>query len=293
LYIQLYDMNYELERYGRYVLKKMQFRPCIDIHNGKVKQIVGSSLKDIGNQAQENFVSEQDAVFYAKMYQADKITGGHIILLNAVDSEYFEATKQQAIAALHAYPGGLQIGGGITAENASLYIKEGASHVIVTSYVFKDGKINYENLERLVQAVGKEHVVLDVSCRFLDGETIVEGESCPREKGYYVVTNRWQKFTSEKVTEELLDKLSGYCDEFLVHAVDVEGKQNGIEESLAELLGTWGKMPITYAGGVRSFEDLKRLDTLGNHNLNVTIGSALDLFGGSLKYKDVLDYIRG
>ena len=271
----------------------MQFRPCIDIHNGKVKQIVGSSLKDIGNQAEENFVSEQDAAFYANMYQADGIKGGHIILLNAADSAYFEATRQQAIAALHAYPMGLQIGGGINAENASSYIDEGASHVIVTSYVFKDGKINYENLHKLVDAVGKEHVVLDLSCRYLDGQTLLEGETVAREAGYYVVTDRWQKFTTEKVSLELLDELSQYCDEFLIHAVDVEGKQNGIETALAELLGSWGKCPMTYAGGVRSFEDLKQLDELGNHKLNVTIGSALDLFGGTLKYKEVLAYIQG
>ena len=155
-----------MERHGQNVLKKMQFRPCIDIHNGKVKQIVGSSLKDAGNQALENFVSEQNAEDYARLYQKDGIRGGHIILLNAVDSEYYEATRQQAVGALRAYPGGLQIGGGITAENACFYIEEGASHVIVTSYVFKDGKINYENLDKLVDAVGKEHVVLDVSCRY-------------------------------------------------------------------------------------------------------------------------------
>lgn len=293
LYIQLYDKNYNLERYGRNVLKKMQFRPCIDIHNGKVKQIVGSSLKDMGNQAEENFVSEQDAAFYAKMYQVDGIKGGHIILLNAVDSEYFSATRQQALAALEAYPGGLQIGGGITAENALSYIKAGASHVIVTSYVFKDGKINYDNLHKLVDIVGREHVVLDLSCRYLNGQTIIDGEETPTDAGYYVVTDRWQKFTSEKVSLELLDELSQYCDEFLIHAVDVEGKQNGIECTLVELLGNWGKCPMTYAGGVRSFEDLKQLDELGKHKLNVTIGSALDLFGGNLKYKDVLAYMRG
>lgn len=275
------------------VLKKMQFRPCIDIHNGKVKQIVGSSLKDMGNQAEENFVSEQDAAFYAKMYQADGVKGGHIILLNAVNSEYFESTRQQALNALHAYPKGLQIGGGITAENAAYYIEEGASHVIVTSYVFKDGKINYDNLHKLVDAVGKEHVVLDLSCRYVDGQAVLEGETEPREEGYYVVTDRWQKFTTERVTESLLEELSQYCDEFLVHAVDVEGKQNGIEKDLAELLGKWGKIPITYAGGVRSFVDLKELDVLGKHQLNVTIGSALDLFGGALEYKKVLEFIQG
>lgn len=267
----------------------MQFRPCIDIHNGKVKQIVGSSLKDAGNQAKENFVSELNAADYAKMYQEDGVTGGHIILLNAKDSEYFEATKQQAVEALHAYPGGLQIGGGITAENARFYIEEGASHVIVTSYVFKDGKINYDNLNKLVAAVGKEHVVLDLSCRYAAENGIHEEQMKP---GYYVVTDRWQKFTTEKVTTELLDKLSGYCDEFLVHAVDVEGKQSGIQKELVALLGDWGKRPITYAGGVHSFTDLEEIKELGNGKLNVTIGSALDLFGGPLKYKEILEIYK-
>ena len=275
-----------MERDGRNVLKKMQFRPCIDIHNGKVKQIVGSSLKDHGNHAEENFVSEQSAADYARLYQGDGIKGGHIILLNATDSEFFEATKKQAVEALHAYPDGLQIGGGITAENASYYIEEGASHVIVTSYVFKDGKINYENLEKLVAAVGKDHVVLDLSCRYVDKEMCEKMQL--DTPGYYVVTDRWQKFTKEKVTEEVLEQLSTYCDEFLVHAVDVEGKQSGIETELVKLLGQWGKCPITYAGGIHTFEDLEAIRLFGNEKLNVTIGSALDLFGGNLAYESVL-----
>lgn len=257
----------------------MKFRPCIDIHNGKVKQIVGSSLKDKNNEAIENFVSEQSAADFAKLYQRDGIKGGHVILLNGVESEFYEATKLQAMEALSAYPGGLQVGGGITPENARVFIEAGASHVIVTSYVFKDGKINYENLDKLVAAVGKEHVVLDLSCRYL-------------EDGYYIVTDRWQKFTTEKISLELLDKLSQYCDEFLIHAVDVEGKQNGIQSELVALLGKWGKIPITYAGGVHDFKDLENIKTLGHGNLNVTIGSALDLFGGNLKYQDVLNFMK-
>ena len=270
----------------------MQFRPCIDIHNGKVKQIVGSSLKDTGNQAEENFVSELSAVDYAKLYQQDGIKGGHIILLNAVDSEYYEATKRQAVDALVSYPHSLQIGGGITAENAPYYIGKGASHVIVTSYVFKNGKINYQNLEKLVAAVGKEKVVLDLSCRYVLAGQKLNEEKCATESGYYVVTDRWQKLTTEMVTLELLDKLSKYCDEFLVHAVDVEGKQSGIATELVELLGEWGKLPITYAGGVSDFSDLEKIKVLGKDKLHVTIGSALDLFGGKLKYKDVLDYVN-
>ena len=277
-----------MERCGLYVLKKMQFRPCIDIHNGKVKQIVGSSLKDKNNEAIENFVSEQSAADFARLYQKDGIRGGHIILLNAADSEFYEATKQQALEALKTYPGGLQIGGGITAENARYYIDAGASHVIVTSYVFKGGKINYDNLDKLVEAVGKEHIVLDLSCRYMDEGTALEDGTSIQDAGYYIVTDRWQKCTNEKVTLELLDKLSAYCDEFLVHAVDVEGKQNGIEERLVALLGEWGKRPITYAGGVHTFEDVQKIKVLGNGNLNVTIGSALDLFGGELRYQDII-----
>lgn len=252
----------------------MEFRPCIDIHNGKVKQIVGGSLSDEGNQAKENFVAEQDAAFYAKLYRDAGIKGGHIILLNAADSEYYGATKKQALLALQTYPGGLQVGGGITPENAGEFLEVGASHVIVTSYVFRDGKIHYDRLDKLVAAVGKEHLVLDVSCKRV-------GEQ------YLVVTDRWQKLTEEVVDIALLDKLSGYCDEFLIHAVDVEGKANGIEEKLVSMLGNWSKCPVTYAGGIHSYEDLQLIKELGNGHLNFTIGSALDLFGGELKWEDV------
>lgn len=257
----------------------MEFRPCIDIHNGKVKQIVGGSLKDEGDQAQENFVSEQDAGFYARFYKKDNIKGGHIILLNAADSAYYEKTKEQALLALHEYPGGLQVGGGITAENAKEFLDAGASHVIVTSYVFKDGKINYDNLKKLCAVTGKEHLVLDLSCRKKDGD-------------YYIVTDRWQKFTDEKVTIDLLDKLMEYADEFLIHAVDVEGKASGIEEDLVKMLGSWGKIPVTYAGGVGSFAHLKQLKEWGEDRLGVTIGSALDLFGGDMAYEQVLNFIN-
>lgn len=257
----------------------MEFRPCIDIHNGKVKQIVGGSLKDEGDQAEENFVSGQDAAFFAELYKKEGIRGGHIILLNPRSSEYYEATKAQALLALQAYPGGLQVGGGITPENAGEFLEAGASHVIVTSYVFRDGKVDYERLEQMKAAVGKDHLVLDVSCRKKDGK-------------YYVVTDRWQKFTEEIVNEALLERLSVYADEFLVHAVDVEGKASGIEEELAALLGSWGKIPITYAGGVGSFSDLEKLKELGRNRVHVTIGSALDLFGGTMEYDKVLEVIR-
>lgn len=257
----------------------MEFRPCIDIHNGAVKQIVGSSLVDAGNQAKENFVATQDGSFFANYYKENGLKGGHIILLNPVTSEYYEATKRQALLALSAYPGGLQIGGGITDANAREFLDAGASHVIVTSFVFKDGHIHMENLEKIRNAAGREQLVLDLSCRKKDGQ-------------YYIVTNRWQTFTDMVVSYETLDFLADYCDEFLIHAVDVEGKCNGIEEELVTLLGDWGKRTITYAGGVGSFEDLAKLKEFGKGRLNVTIGSALDLFGGTMAFQDVLNFCR-
>lgn len=257
----------------------MRFRPCIDIHNGKVKQIVGGTLTDKNNQAQENFVSEMDAKYYAEFYKESKINGGHIILLNNKKSEYYEKTREQAIRALNTYPNGLQIGGGIDADNANSYLKEGASHVIVTSYVFQDGKVHMDRLNQLKQAVGKEHLVLDLSCRKKDGT-------------YYIVTDRWQSYTDMVINEETLDFFKDYCDEFLIHAVDVEGKAQGIEKQLVSLLGSWGKIPITYAGGVGSFEDLEQLRKLGQNKLDVTIGSALDLFGGKMPYRQVLAFLK-
>lgn len=253
----------------------MRFRPCIDIHNGKVKQIVGGSLKDAGDYAAENFVSEQDATFYAGLYRDAGIRGGHVILLNGSDSPYFEATKKQALLALGTYPGGLQLGGGVCPENAEEYLKAGASHVIVTSYVFRDGQISWENLEKMKQTVGRRHLVLDLSCRKKDGQ-------------YYIVTDRWQKFTEVVVTPEILKVLSDFCDEFLVHAVDVEGKARGIETQLAALLAKYKECPITYAGGVGSMADVEILRSAGQSRLDVTVGSALDLFGGTISFNELI-----
>lgn len=294
----------------------MQFRPCIDIHNGKVKQIVGGSLKDAGNQASENFVSEQDAAFYAHLYKESGIKGGHIILLNKAGTPEYEADIAQAKKALLEYPCGLQIGGGVNADNAADFIAMGASHVIVTSYVFRDGRIDYERLDKLVRAVGREHLVLDLSCRKktdnivnaymtdlgfgqnsigIDKEipSINDGE-CQQENknSYYIVTDRWQKFTDEPLSEKLLAKLSSYADEFLVHAVDVEGKASGVEKELVSLLAKCVSIPITYAGGVGSYDDIDVIRKLGNGVVNVTIGSALDLFGGRLIYEKVLSMMK-
>ncbi|MCC8028718.1 MAG: phosphoribosylformimino-5-aminoimidazole carboxamide ribotide isomerase [Lachnospiraceae bacterium] len=256
----------------------MEFRPCIDIHNGKVKQIVGGSLRDEGDTAEENFVSEQDAAFYAQLYQRFQIRGGHVILLNAKDSPFYAETKSQALSALRAAPDTLQVGGGITPENAREFLDAGATHVIVTSWVFRDGVLNYGNLEKICAVSGRERLVLDLSCRKRDG-------------AYYVVTDRWQKFTDEVISEALLDRLAGYADEFLIHAADVEGKASGIERGLVEMLGGWNRIPVTYAGGVGSFEHLRQLREWGRDRLNVTIGSALDLFGGDMPFGDVLAFL--
>ena len=253
----------------------MKFRPCIDIHNGKVKQIVGGSLTDVQNQAKENFVSEQDASFYAELYKNAGIKGGHVILLNAQDSPYYEETKAQALLALRTYPKGLQIGGGVNPDNAQEYLDAGASHVIVTSYVFKDGRISWENLSRMKETAGKENLVLDLSCRKKDGK-------------YYIVTDRWQKFTDVTVTLETMEELGSYCDEFLVHAVDVEGKAHGVENELAGLLGEYNGNPVTYAGGVGSMADIEDLRKFGKNRLDVTVGSALDLFGGTIPFAELI-----
>lgn len=255
----------------------MRFRPCIDIHNGKVKQIVGGSLKDEGDFAKDNFVSEKDGSYYGALYKNAGITGGHIIILNPKTSPYYEEDVRQACLALKASQGTLQVGGGMNDENAAFFLEQGASHIIVTSFVFKDGKIDYDNLRKIYEVTGKERLVLDLSCRKKDGK-------------YYIVTDRWQKFTEVILSHAVLDELSKYCDEFLIHAVDVEGKSSGIEEELVRMLGEWKGIPITYAGGVSSYEDLIKLKRLGQNKIDVTVGSALNLFGGDLNFDKVLYY---
>lgn len=275
----------------------MRIRPCIDIHNGKVKQIVGGSLRDESgkesvlkesvlkerlsgeNPLRENFVSQKDADVYAAIYRRAMLPGGHIILLNSVkEKEAYEADLRQAFLALKEYPGGMQAGGGITPETADRFLEAGASHVIVTSYVFRDGELDRDHLDEMVRAVGKKHLVLDLSCR-------------KQENGSYaVVTDRWQKLTRLVISEGTLDFLAGFCDEFLIHAADVEGKRAGVEEDLAELLGGWQKksrFPVTYAGGVHALEDLSKIAASSGGRMDVTVGSALDLFGGNLKLQEL------
>jgi phosphoribosylformimino-5-aminoimidazole carboxamide ribotide isomerase len=271
----------------------MKFRPCIDLHSGKVKQIVGSTLTTTASQTASsdhvvstNFETDRPASDYAKMYQRDRLTGGHVIMLPSKDGQP-KANEETAVQALAAYPQGLQIGGGIRDDNAKKWLDAGASHIIVTSFVFKNGQINMENLKKLVDCVGKEHLVLDLSCRRRP-----EGEGSDDLGPYYVVTDQWQKFTNVKVDADTLKMLADYCDEFLVHGVDVEGKQCGILEDLVALLGEHSPLPVTYAGGARSMEDMDMVERIGQGKVDLTIGSALDCFGGDLKYDDVVAWHR-
>ena len=240
----------------------MKFRPCIDLHNGKVKQIVGSSLRDNRPEVlRTNFMSEQSASYYAAMYKRDGLTGGHIIMLGP-------GNERAAIEALQAYPGGMQIGGGITPTNGRTWLERGAAAVIVTSYVFKDGRVHPERLAEMAAVVGPQNLVLDLSCR-------------RRGEDYFVVTDRWQKFTEVRINRESLAYFAGYCAEFLIHAADVEGKCGGIAADLVKNLGEWVSIPTTYAGGVRSLADMELIRELGQDRLDVTVGSSLDIFGGT------------
>ncbi len=248
------------------------FRPCIDLHEGKVKQIVGGSLGETAR-LRTNFVSEKSAAWYAELYKQDGLTGGHVIMLGP-------GNESEARAALAAFPGGLQIGGGINAENAHAWLDAGASHVIATSWVFREGRVDEERLAELVQAVGPSRLVLDLSCRRRDGN-------------YFVVTDRWQKFTELTLSLDTLQKLARSCAEFLIHAVDVEGLCRGIDRELVEKLGQWTPLPATYAGGANALNDLETVTRLGRGKVDLTIGSALDIFGGTgVRYADVVKFNR-
>lgn len=248
----------------------MRFRPCIDLHDGKVKQIIGSTLGEEPSSLRTNFSSLHPPSFYAEMYRRDNLRGGHVIMLGTGN----EAT---ALDALSAWPGGLQLGGGITAANARDWLERGASHVIVTSWIFHDGQVDFDRLKELALLIGKDRLVLDLSCRW-------------RDTGYYVVTDRWQRFTSLRLNAESLDKLGTYCDEFLVHAVDVEGTCTGLDERLLRLLAEHTPLPTTYAGGIASMADMELVDKVGAGRIDATVGSALDIFGGTgLSYRELVD----
>jgi phosphoribosylformimino-5-aminoimidazole carboxamide ribotide isomerase len=267
----------------------MKFRPCIDLHQGLVKQIVGSTLKDedittkTNNNNDQllatNFTTALPSSYYADLYRADHLTGGHVIMLGGGNDD-------AARLALSTYPGSLQIGGGINLDNCHEWLAAGASHVIVTSYVFTDGQVRLDRLAALREAIGQKRLVLDLSCRQKDNNDDNDDD----DHQYYVVTDKWQKFTDVVVNEATLTQLAEYCDEFLVHGVDVEGKQCGILEDLVQLLGQYSPIPVCYAGGVRSLADLDLVDRLGGGKVDCTVGSALDIFGGSLKYTDTVEW---
>lgn len=249
------------------------FRPCIDLHEGKVKQIVGGTLSDEPGGLRTNFVSDRSSVWYAELYRRDNLGGGHIIMLGP-------GNEPAALAALAAYPNGMQVGGGITLDNAASYLDAGASHVIVTSWVFREGHVDWDRLKALSKGIGPGRLVLDLSCR-------------RREGRYVVVTDRWSRFTDTSLSLESLCSLGEYCAEFLVHAVDVEGLCLGIDAALVENLAAWSPLPVTYAGGARSMTDLEDVTRLGRGRVDLTIGSALDIFGGSgVRYADAVAFNR-
>ncbi len=248
-----------------------QFRPCIDLHQGKVKQIVGSTLNDEG--AVTNFVAEHSPAYYAELYRQDNLTGGHVIMLGP-------GNEEAARNALAAWPGGLQVGGGIHTANAQSWLDAGAAQVIVTSAVFHDGELDREELKRLDKTVGRERLVLDLSCRKLE------------DGSYRVVTDRWQKFTRLEVNRETLTLLADSTCEFLIHAVDVEGKQAGIDRELIALLAEHSPIDCVYAGGISTLDDIRHIQSAGSGRIHFTVGSALDLFGGSLPYSAILRLLQ-
>ena len=248
------------------------FRPCIDLHEGKVKQIVGGSLAE-GGHPRTHFISEKAAEWFAELYRRDGLSGGHVIQLGP-------GNETEARGALAAFPGGLQIGGGINAANARDWLEVGASHVIVTSWVFREARLDEGRLAELVKIVGRARLVLDLSCR-------------RRGEDYFVVTDRWQKFTELTIAPDALRKLARNCAEFLIHAVDVEGLCRGIDRELVEKLGQWAPIPTTYAGGANSLSDLEEVTRLGQGKVDLTIGSALDIFGGTgVRYADAVNFNR-
>ena len=251
------------------------FRPCIDLHQGRVKQIVGGTLTDSGTTLQTNFESPHPAAYYAEMYRQDHLTGGHIIMLGPGN----EAAARSALA---AYPNGLQIGGGITPTNAVPWLAAGASHLIVTSYLFSPaGKFLPQNLAALTDLIGKEKLIIDLSCRRT------------AEKTWTICMNRWQTLTDLTLTPATLETLSNSCAEFLIHAADVEGQCNGMDEPLLTHLAQHSPLPTTYAGGARSLADLALANHLTGGRIHLTIGSALDLFGGTgITYADCLAWNR-
>ncbi|KIP12705.1 hypothetical protein PHLGIDRAFT_61279 [Phlebiopsis gigantea 11061_1 CR5-6] len=251
--------------------RRSLFKPCIDLHDGKVKQIVGGTLSDAPESLRTNFVATKPPAHYAELYREHELEGGHVIMLGKGNTD---AAKE----ALAAWPGGLQVGGGINDQNCQEWIEAGAGKVIVTSFLFPDAKLSLERLEKMSTLVGKENLVVDVSCR-------------RKADRWFVAMDKWQRITEMEVCKESLDLLSKYCSEFLIHAADVEGLCQGIDEELVSKLGGWVTIPTTYAGGAKSVSDLELVDRLSNGKVDLTYGSSLDIFGGTLvKFEELVVY---
>eukprot|EP00117_Sycon_ciliatum_P014625 scpid86451/ scgid14809/ 1-(5-phosphoribosyl)-5-[(5-phosphoribosylamino)methylideneamino] imidazole-4-carboxamide isomerase; 5-proFAR isomerase; Phosphoribosylformimino-5-aminoimidazole carboxamide ribotide isomerase len=247
------------------------FRPCIDLHNGQVKQIVGGTLDSAEQDLKTNFVSSHGPVYFAELYRKDQLVGGHVIKLGGGNDE-------AARSALAAWPNGLQVGGGINADNAMHWLEAGASKVIVTSWLFPDASFSEERLKQLSQLVTPQRLVVDISCR-------------RRGDSWLVATNKWQTVTQFELSKESMSLLASYCSEFLVHAADVEGLCSGIDEQLVKALGEWSSIPCTYAGGAKALSDLDLVNRLSEGKVDLTIGSALDIFGGDkVKFEDCVQW---
>ena len=250
-----------------------KFRPCIDLHQGKVKQIVGGTLRDDGPGPRENFVASAGAGEFAAKFRDAGLTGGHVIKLGPGN----DVAAREALA---AWPGGMQIGGGIHADNAREWLEAGASQVIVTSWLFEGAEFSEERLRRLVGETGAERLVIDLSCR-------------RTAHGWTVAMDRWQTLTDLDVTPAVLDRLAPSCAEFLIHAADVEGLCRGIDADLVAMLGAWGGCPITYAGGAATMADVEKVQELSGGKVDLTVGSALDLFGGTgIRYDELVAWNR-
>lgn len=247
-----------------------RFRPCIDLHNGKVKQIVGSSLTDSGESLRENHISRHSPAYFARLYRQHNLSGGHVILLG-------KGNDQAAREALAAWPNALHLGGGVHLDNAEEWIQSGAKKVIVTSMLFDNQGVFLEkNLRALCRILGKERIVVDLS-------------SSPQSSGWRVASNRWQTLTNLELTHETLDTLAEWTSQYLIHATAQEGLCQGVDQRLIEHLAHWAKIPITYAGGIRSLDDFLLVNTLSNGRIDATVGSALDIMGGSgIQFKELV-----
>lgn len=260
-----------------------KFRGCIDIHAGQVKQIVGGTLTkddlplETKDSTTENFVLTKPSLFYADLYRQHGVEGCHVIKLGSNP-----ANDEAARLACATWPNHLQVGGGINDTNALQWLDEyKASQVIVTSWLFSsaDGKtiLDWAKLQKISNLVGKDRLVVDLSCR--------EVKTASGTK-WVVAINKWQTLTDSELSEEFLAQVAQYCSEFLIHAADVEGLCNGIDEKLVEQLGKWcpsgfaGR--IVYAGGAKLVDDLALVKRLSDGKVDLTYGSALDIFGGKL-----------